>query len=374
MYGERRIRSLIDKKEPKLELTPEQKQLVIDFWNLDSSNPPAIKDITRHVFGKELDTRHPEGGAIVRFLATQGKKVAKSTDKVELTEEQKSYVENNSSNMTAVDMARILFNNPKITNLNAETLVVNKYLKDLIANKGKKVIQDVEDVPDEEYRPPSTQLQALKKVNRYTSNNWTLENANSQLKKGLDALVKYLNNDHVVRQINVYDSQEDRQSFEDAFVRYTYNKPDLTQEEVDQYCVLANEIVLSFKAQHRSERLQRMLDELTDNEPESARISMSLVEAISKATNEHNQCVNRQQKLLDDLTEKRSDRLSKNIKENASVLNLLEAWSNEESRKSWLHLADIESKAVKDEINKMISMEEIRGRIIGLTESEAMWG
>ena len=74
---------------------------------------------------------------------------------------------------------------------------------------------------------------------------------------------------------------------------------------------------------------------------------MSLVEAINTAQTEYNQCVNRQQKLLSDLKQKRSDRLSKQIKENASILNLVQMWKAEESRKKLIKIAETRKRLLK---------------------------
>ena len=64
-----------------------------------------------------------------------------------------------------------------------------------------------------------------------------------------------------------------------------------------------------------------------------------MVEAINTAQNEYHQSVNRQQKLLESLKEKRSDRLKNQLKENASILNLVEMWKSEESRTKMIKLA-----------------------------------
>jgi len=101
---------------------------------------------------------------------------------------------------------------------------------------------------------------------------------------------------------------------------------------------------------------------------------MSLVESIGTCTSEYNQCVNRQQKLLNDLKEKRSARLSKQIKEHASILNLVEMWKDEESRKKMIHLAELRKKAIKQEVNRLTDMDEIKARIMGLSEEEAIDG
>ena len=109
-------------------------------------------------------------------------------------------------------------------------------------------------------------------------------------------------------------------------------------------------------------------------ETEGKKMAMSLVESINTAQTEYNQCVNRQTKLLNELKEKRSQRLSKQIKENASILNLVEMWKDEESRHKMIKLAEIRKKALEEEVERLSSMDEIKCRIMGLTEEEVLNG
>ena len=99
---------------------------------------------------------------------------------------------------------------------------------------------------------------------------------------------------------------------------------------------------------------------------------MSLVEAINTAQNEYHQSVNRQQKLLESLKEKRSDRLKNQLKENASILNLVEMWKSEESRTKMIKLANMRKEAVAEEVEKLSTMDEIKARIMGISEDEVL--
>ncbi len=357
----------------KVDLSEEQKQTILDEWN-KSEAPPAINDLTKLIFGPECDGRSAEGRCIKEFLATRNLKakssfyqpVGEKTNK--LTREQELFVVNNHEYMNALEMAREIFCNPSLSNLHGETRCVNDFMKE----KGYvSLVNDVADeIPDGDYTPPQTFDKVFKKANFYLNGILDRNKITPTQRKGLESLINYLNTYKIMKQINIYDANDDRKSFEDAFVRYTYDKPELSQEEVDQYCSLANEVVIAFKAQRRSERLQAMLDEITNNDPESARISMSLVEAINKAQAEYNNCITRQQKLKSDLTEKRSDKLTKKIQENASVLNLINAWQNEEHRKEFLKMAELEQKAVSDELDHIINMDDIKARLLGVTVEE----
>jgi len=104
------------------------------------------------------------------------------------------------------------------------------------------------------------------------------------------------------------------------------------------------------------------------------KISMSLVEAISTSRNEYNQSVSRQQKLLQDLKVKRSDRLSKQVKENASILNLVELWKEEESRKEMIRLAEMRKELLSKEVERLSTIDEIKARILGLSKDEVLNG
>ena len=176
-----------------------------------------------------------------------------------------------------------------------------------------------------------------------------------------------------LHQISTYNIETDRELFESSFVRYTFDKGDLTQEEVDQYIVLSAEVVIASTIQRRINHLSDLLDEVANN-TEGRRISMALVESISKSQTEYNQCVNRQQKLLGDLKEKRSDLLKRQIKENASILNLVQMWKEEESRKDMIKLAEIRKKAVKEEIERLSTLDEVKARILGISKDEVLNG
>ena len=192
-------------------------------------------------------------------------------------------------------------------------------------------------------------------------------------KKDINSLIGYLHTYRFLHQMNTYESQTDRELFESSFVRYTHDKNDLTQEEVDQYIVLSTEVVIASNIQRRVDRLQQHLDASAED-TDGRRIAMALVDAINTAQTEYNQCVNRQQKLLESLKEKRSDKLKKQIKENASILSLVEMWKEEETRKKMIELAEKRKEIVKDEVNNLSSMDDVKARILGLSEGEVLDG
>jgi len=271
--------------------------------------------------------------------------------------------------ISAVEMARVLFKNNELTNLNQESRAVDEHIKTLNPTAAFQPSQ----VPEQGYKPPKTIPAAITKVNHYVLEGIDKNKITPKNKKDINSLIGYLHTYRFLHQMNGYENQTSRELFESSFVRYTYDKSDLMQEEVDQYIVLATEVVIASNIQRRVERLQQHLDNAAED-TEGRRIAMALVDAINTAQTEYNQCVNRQQKLLESLKEKRSDKLKKQIKENASVLTLVEMWREEETRKKMIELAERRKMVIKNEIENLTSMDEVKSRILGISEGEILDG
>ena len=357
-------------------LSESQRNDIIKAWNSDPSHPPSLLKLIKIAFpDKNIDGRSKEGRLVKAFLATREIKARaaheyKAVNSIELSDENKEFIENNYKMMTFVEVARVLFTNEKISNLNKEATVVQDYIKNIDPSHRT---EDEINITHEEYKSPKTFDKTIVKINQHIAIPIDKNKTSPIQKKGITSFLGYINTYRFLHQINTYESPTDRALFESSFVRYTYDKPDLTQEEVDQYIVLAIEVVIASNIQRRVEHLQRLLDESAmEAGAGGQRIAMSLVEAISTSHNEYNQSVNRQQKLLNDLKEKRSDRLKSQLSDNASILNLVEMWKNEETRKKMIHLAELRKESLKEEVDNLSSMEEVKARILGISEGEIL--
>ena|SRR6056300_1737446 len=362
------------------ELTTEQKQAIIDFWNDNPSPPPDLQDLINAAFpGENIDGRTKQGRLVRKFLASRKLKAQSKNEYkprvYKLSENDKEFIANNYTNMTGHEIAKTLFGGDT-SHRDRKTLSVVNEIKEITdRNPNDQAFQDPNEISTNEYKPPKSAERAFVRIKKYVNEPFGgKEELGPKEKKCLSALINYLSTFRFSHQINGYESMTDKNLFESSFVRYTHDKPDLTQEEVDQYIVLSQEVVISAKIQRRVERLQVHLDRQADESEEGARISMGLVESINTAQTEYNQCVNRQQKLLNDLKEKRSDRLKKLVNENASILNLVELWKEQESREKLIKLAELQKQNVKNEVGRLSSIDEVKARILGLTEEEALNG
>ena len=364
-----------------IELNEDQQLAILKEWNSRPKDHPYISELIELVFPdvpeKQRDGRSKYGRAVKKFLAEKSLEAKVShkyypKEKKQLTEDQKEFISNNCSAMKAMDIARLIFDDPKISALDQRYKVTVDFLNS-IPNQ-VKYSDSNEDVPVEGgYQPPKSESRALVRVNKYVYNGINKEKVTTKIKRNLSTLIGYMHTFRFLHQISTYSIETDRELFESSFVRYTWDKSDLSQEEVDQYIVLAAEVVIASNIQRRVERLQQLLDQNAED-TEGRRMAMSLVEAINTAQTEYNQCVNRQTKLLNELKEKRSQRMSKIMQESASILNLVELWKDEESRNKMIKIAEIRKKNVSNEIERLTSMEDIKSRIMGISEEEVLNG
>ena len=356
-------------------LNEDQKALIINTWNEKKENPPSLQELTQLVFPEipNIDGRSLYGKAVKKFLASRDLKVKTKSeytpkDRTEFTQEQKDFLTNNANLMTPVDLARSLFNNYTLSNLSIESRSVEEYLNTL--PKQVRAVQ-TEEEQQGDYKPPKNQERAMVRVNKYVLDGIDKDKITAKQKKELNSLISYLHTYRFLHQIGTYVDSVDRDLFESSFIRYAYDKSDLTQEEVDQYIILATEVVISSNIQETIQTLQEQINMEMDS---GQKIPMTLVEAVTSARTEYNQCVGRQQKLLNDLKVKRSERMQKQVKENASILNLVLMWKDEETRNEMLKMADMRREVLKGEIGRLSSMDDVKARIFGLTEEEVLDG
>jgi len=363
-------------------ISVEQQKLLLEEWGSRSldhpDGPPSLNELIKLAFPelKKVNGRTKEGRAVRAFLTSEDISPRSlhsyvPREKIGLTEEQQEYIINNVTTMKGYEIARVIFANHDLSHVSQEARTINDFIKTL--DPDITPYNESQRVSTDEYKPPKTFDKTLHKINGYVLNGINKAKITAKQKKDIGSLIGYMSTFRFVHQINSYESEVARELFESSFVRYTYDKGDLTQEEVDQYIVLSGEVVISSNIQRRVERLQQLLDD-TAIDTEGARISMSLVEAINTAQNEYNQCVNRQHKLLGDLRQKRSDKLSKKMNQNASILNLVEAWKSQETRNKMIRLAEMQKESLGEAFDELSSMDELKCRILGMDKDEAMNG
>lgn len=376
-------------KKPEIFLTDQQKDHIRKLFNELPESELTLLNITKIVSGDDsLNGQSQLGRVIKAFLGsenfTYGVRTNKPLGNKELTEEQRKKIDANvaayiKKDIGLVELTRIIFEDETLTNLHQETRTVLNYLNAAIDSMDPKKFKELtftgsmDDMPREDYKPPRGLIQTLARINKYVIGaEWKEENLKSDQRKKADALCKYLNTFSVKQKITSYTKQNYRDTFEDHFVRYTYDKIDLTEEEVDSFLLLCNEKVQEMILNEQITVMWNLLENQSQ-EGDGKRISKSLVDAITAARADANQNQIRQDRLLKNLVQKRADKESTLKQENASILNLVIPWREQEFREKTLHLAIKEHEKLKEEVQRLGSLDELTCLIKGLNPSE-MYG
>lgn len=373
------IEELIQREPPKkdeISLNDEQKLIILKAWQ-DESNIPSISDLVKKVWPtidiKYQDGRSNYGRTIKEFLIEKGLAATTKTEysprkAIELSDAQKEYILNNCTTMKPLEMSRELFGHARLSPASAEARAVMTQFRTI----DPKIIYG-NDVPENDYNPPKQLMHVLGRIKKYVSctQDWEQKKLNAQQKKCCDSLINYLFDNRFKRQIDSYDRTEDKITFESEFIKYTYNKVELEQEEISQYISLCSFVVSEFNIKSHIEALQRQIETAQDNDD---KIPMVLMELLQSARGDLDSCVKRQKTLYDSLTQKRSEKVSKEIKDKASLLNIINAWRNYETRQAILVKAKEKKEKLREEIHKLESLDEMKYRLLGLSEDEILNG
>lgn len=350
--------------ELKINLTTSQQDLIIKEWNSRKDNPPSIKELINLVFSLDLDERSPEGLAIRGFLA---KKIEGYKIKIELSESDKEYIKNNCDKLTATEMSRLIFENPKLQVGHPETRAVIAFKKTLVDTLQYSHEQELE-----EFKAPRTDNQVIKLVNEIEWNAFNSDNITGAERKSLEACIRYFNNQRFLTEIETYQDPNERKMFTNNFIRHVYNKPDLTQQDLDIMILYANEVVEHKRIQDQLSILREQQEVI--KQQSDPRMSMSLVEMVNNCTNNLAKSKKVQSELLREINEKRSDRLKKEAANHNSLLNLFSEWREADGRQKLLKIADARKKVLGDKFDELAEMDDYLARIIGNTKEDILYG
>tara|TARA_B100000941_G_C28479076_1_gene541001 strand:+ start:389 stop:1447 length:1059 start_codon:yes stop_codon:yes gene_type:complete len=349
----------------QLQLTQEQKDL-IDSKGIDITDLSAL---TREVFGDEkLDGRTKQGRAVRQYLAEkeieyQTKHIEKKED-VELTEGQKEFITNNCSpTISSLELAKLVFSDSSIKNMSKEFWAVHDFIKDNQLN-----IFSEETALNVKYTPPKADSKVLKKINDCVGEEIDLEKLNVQQKRCLESLKKFMSAPRFLQVISTYGNLEDRDLFEAEFVRATWDKPDLTTDEINLYINVCMDYIHLKRIQSAMDKLNRMFDEAQDQQD----LTVRLAELLKTKSEEYNQCEKRMESLISKLQGDRSKRIASQVEKNASILNLVQLFQEEEERKIMVKMADMQKKLIEEEADVLEKMPDWKSRVLGISKRDVI--
>jgi hypothetical protein len=165
--------------------------------------------------------------------------------------------------------------------------------------------------------------------------------------------------------MNGFNNMEDRQLFEDEFIRLTWDKPDLTADEVNLYMNMCKAIINLEVISKQIEKLNGIFDGADEDE-----MTVRLAETIKAKAGEYKDC----EKQIQDLTKKlqgdRAIRIAERHSDNASFLSVVQMFQNEEERKNMVLMAEMQNKLVRDEVTRIENMADWKARVLGIKKDD----
>ena len=338
-----------------MNLTDKQKELALDMFNDD----PNIINITKKVFEDEsLDGRSKEGRAVSKFLAENGLRAQTTkrpkSDDVTLSEEQiEKILEMEGEGFNTSQIADVLFNK-EVKRLSNEWRAVN----DILGQDREAPVNE----PSAAYAPPQAISRIIKKINDSTGYGLEETKMSRNQHTCCDKLRINLSNSRFVAIVNNYINFRDKELFEQEFVRLTWDKPDLTPDELNLYMNVCKEIINLELITSHLQKLNDMFESADDQDE----MSIRLAEIIKAKSSEYHQCETRIENLTKKLQGDRGARLANKQKESASFLSIVQLFQEEEERKNMVRIAEMQKEVIKEEAQRLEGMAAWKARVLGI--------
>jgi hypothetical protein len=350
-----------------IELTEDQKKQIEREFRTN----PDLKSITQKVFGDEdLDGRSKEGRAVRSFLIrsdlTFTTTLAEKVEEINLSSDKKQFLlsDNVERGMNALEITRLAFKDRDIRPLSQP----HRAVMDFLHRYRPEIVDDNEMLTSDKWSSPKSLSRAIKRVNEWAGQKYDEINIQTKQKKMMERLLFYLKSPRFVHFINQYSTVGDRDLFESEFVRTVWDKPDLTNDELNLYITVCTNYVRQKHIQQRIDKLNTMLND-TDNERD---ITMRLTELIKATSEELNQCEKRIESLTKDLNGSRQARLKARGEQTGSITALVEAFQDKEERDRMILMAEMQNKLIEEEADRLESMDEYKARILGISKREIL--
>ena len=349
-----------------MDLSKEQK----DFLRENAARIPDLIDLTRQCFNRsDLDGRSKEGRAVRKFLADNSieyrTREKLPVEAVEFTQEQKDFILDQAKDgLSSLGIARIVFPDRQVGPLSAEQRAVLATIREV--NPDIMPSQDSGALTS--YIPPTAVSRIIKKINDATGIGLEEAKINRQKQICIERLMVNLSNSRFLKIINNYLNEGDRVLFEHEFIRLTWDKPDLTADEINLYLNVCKEVINLEVISGNLNKLNNMFDEAD----EQAEMSIRLAEIIKAKSSEYHQCETRIENLTKKLQGDRGERMKKMHKENASFLSIVHLFQEEEERKTMIRIAEMQKEAVKQEAERLEGMAEWKARVLGIGQQDVL--
>jgi hypothetical protein len=349
-----------------MDLTKEQEE----FLRENSARVPDLIELTQQCFSRnDLDGRSREGRAVRKFLADNAIEYKTTSrvaaDPIEFTPEQKEFILGQAeTGLSSLRIAQIVFPDRQVNPLSLEQravlIAIREVNPDILPSQDSGALNS--------YLSPKSPSRIIKKINDATGLGLEESKINRQKQICVARLGINLSNSRFIKIINNYLNEGDRVLFEHEFIRLTWDKPDLSADELNLYLNVCKEVInLEVVSAHLNK-----LNDMFDVADEQAEMSIRLAEIIKAKSTEYHQCETRIENLTKKLQGDRGERMKKSHKENASFLSIVQLFQEEEERETIIRIAEMQKQVVAKEAERLEGMVEWKARVLGISQEDVL--
>lgn len=325
-----------------------------------------IEVMVREMFGEGFDMRSPQFEAVKDFISLNFNSYTKSQEEkpaYTLTEEQKitvskAYIEDE---MGIGDICKHLFPEKAgaMGYFSPEWGAVKKHLEDTFGYVSKQ----------RKKAPEWTMEGIAKRINECieTANLDPIKLSSFQ-KQCCAALISSLKSARYKETYKTFETNVERNVFESEFIRATWDKPDLTVDEINMYITVADSYVGILNTKETLNTLNAKMNE-KENDTE---LTIKLTEAINAKNKEKNDTEKRIETLLKSLNGSRVERIEKRGANKANLVGFFEAFKQADERERLMKIAKMQREAVEKEVDRMENAEEFIARVVGISRWTAI--
>tara|TARA_R110000803_G_scaffold86741_3_gene153209 strand:- start:518 stop:1567 length:1050 start_codon:yes stop_codon:yes gene_type:complete len=349
-----------------MELSDEQ----IEFLRENSKKHQDLNILTQKCFGDDsLDGRTKEGRSVRKYLIENDikfkTKFKARQEQIEFTDQQEEFIiQQAKASLSSLEIAKLLFPDKRVNPLSLEQRAVLKVIRDV----NPDIMPSKDSGALDSYIAPKATSRIVKKINDATGMTLEESKLNRQSQICIERLGIHLNNSRFLKIMNNYLDVSDRELFEQEFVRLTWDKPDLTADEINLYLNVCKEIInLEVVSKHLN-KLNDMFD-IADDQTE---MSVRLAEIIKAKSSEYHQCEGRIENLTKKLQGDRGERMKNKTRDNASILSIVQMFQEKEERDNMVRIAEMQKLTVKKEAQRLEGMSEWKARILGIGQDDVI--
>ena len=351
-------------------LSKKEKEGAIElFKELDGDLNEAAKKLFEDPNEKGSTVR---GRALRKFWVEKGfeyrTKVKKKSSKYFLQENEKDFVHRHyCAEMTKREIAQLLWTdetNHRGFYESAKFIA----LSDFVNKEFPNMTNLRDEITGDRYAPPKIMTTVIKKVNKVVFKEFEIEKISVADRKCLEKLLTFLSAPRFIQVINAYPTKQNRELLESEYIRSTWDKPDLTADELNLYINVCMDYINLKEIEQQKQKLNLMFDD-TEGQHD---LTMRLTEMLKTKSEEYNQCTNRIDKMIAKLNGERAKRISHQQQRNATVLSLVQLFQEEDERKLMIKMAEMQKTLVKKEADQLEEMVDWKSRVLGINKREVI--